>query len=155
MDNRGCKQLAISGVIWLFFPFVLMIILHIASGEMNGFTFFSNFLVGNLSIMFTAGMISGLEGLKDIANLITNPFNKKEDIFKNTSRKENRTARYGISAIPISLVLFYIGSWITCLTSGNGFYSTRITLTYIILGLLWGIFVYFLFQKGYFEHDDF
>lgn len=155
MDNRGCKQLVISGIIWLFFPFILMIILHIVSGEMNGFTFFTNFLVGNLSIMFTAAAISGLEGLKDIVNLITNPFNKKDDVFKNTTSKENRTGKYGRSAVPISLILFYMGSLVTCLTSGNGFYSSRITFTYLILGLMWGVFVYVLFQKGYFEHDDF
>lgn len=133
-----------------------MIILHIASGEVNGFTFFSNFLVGNLSIMFTAAAISGLEFFKDLINFITDPFGKKEkEVFKNTTHKDNRTAKYGRSAIPISLVLFYIGSLVTCLSSGNGFYSPRITIVYIVLGLMWGVFVYVLFQKGYFEHDDF
>lgn len=155
MEKNGCKNIVIMAGIWVFLPFFLMWTVIIASGENHVVLFFINFFIGNLVIFGTATYISGIQFFKYLIDFILDPFSRKPSKFKKNTDTDPITSSYGSVAIPLSTIIFIITGIIATLISGNGFFNTRITLAYLIIGIVWGFFVYYIFQKGYFRHDDF
>lgn len=152
MDNNGCLQFVIMGIIWLGSPFLFSIIMPLISGCEKGLCEFLNFIVAPISIIISTIVISGLALIRALAFLILSLFRKEQETSEYSQKKE-RPLSFGLSAIPTCTITFALAGVFAPLYTNPT--SSSIIISYAITGFVWGFVPYLLFQKEILDFDDF
>lgn len=152
MENQGCGKMIIMGMVWLGSPVLFMGIMPMISGADGALVSMINFLVGDLSIIASATIVSGVVFIKGLFGLIMSLFKKSKRTVE-VHQEEKVPLSFGSASIPITMITFGLAGVLASLFSGQ--ISGSVIISYMLTGIPWGFVTYLLFQKGILDFEDF
>jgi uncharacterized Tic20 family protein len=140
-ENKGCRNQLIFGAVWMTSGIINVILLRIVLKESTALSSLVPFMLPPLSLILGVRIMQG-------GDLIRWIFRRKTSIEKlNESEKPSR--KYGTSVVFASLLIFFIGGFLTSIfvETHPNHYSI-----YLLFGFLWGLAWYALLQNRIIDH---
>lgn len=132
--------------IWLGTPIVSMIVVPQITGKSEVPLMFANFGLPAIVLLLTQRVFMFYAMFLALISL----FSKK--LRTRLERKTEPNKYYGIGAIPIALILYGILGWLCSLYWPEE--GEHLIKSHLMIGLVWSLCVYFLFQKRIFGEWD-
>jgi len=143
-QSKGCFNSIIGTVVLFGFTLASIFLMPVITGNKSVVGSFLHFMLPPWVLFFT---IRTHEIWSGIGGLIR--------VFKKSSPKPDTRPglKYGSAALPISIIFYGIVGVVMGLLNYDIF--EQMLISYVLIGVFWGVLVYILMQKEYFDEDSF